>query len=72
MLNNQQSINLIYLFLCIFNYYTDQGSHSHSSTGNAAAENHNLHAKDGEMITLQRSPGRTRLVSAGQISIGKM
>ncbi|VDI48070.1 Hypothetical predicted protein [Mytilus galloprovincialis] len=47
----------------------DQGSHSHSSTGNAAAENHNLHAKDGEMITLQRSPGRTRLVSAGQISI---
>ncbi|OPL20986.1 triple collagen helix repeat-containing, partial [Mytilus galloprovincialis] len=47
----------------------DQGNHSHSSTGNAAAENHNLHAKDGEMITLQRSPGRTRPVSAGQISI---
>ncbi|XP_063425019.1 uncharacterized protein LOC134708430 isoform X2 [Mytilus trossulus] len=47
----------------------DQGSHSNSSTGNAAAENHNLHAKDGEMITLQRSPGRTRLLSAGQISI---
>ncbi|XP_076089916.1 uncharacterized protein LOC143061939 [Mytilus galloprovincialis] len=46
----------------------DQGNHTHASKDNVAAENHNLHTKEGEIISLQRSPGNTRPVSAEQIS----
>ncbi|CAC5373071.1 unnamed protein product [Mytilus coruscus] len=48
---------------------TVQDPHNHSNMDIGAAENHNLHAREKEIITHQRSPGRTRPVSEDHITI---
>ncbi|XP_052091081.1 uncharacterized protein LOC127727978 isoform X2 [Mytilus californianus] len=48
---------------------TVQDPHNHSNRDNGAAENHNLHAREKEIITHQRSPGRTQPVSNDHITI---
>ncbi|CAC5419691.1 unnamed protein product [Mytilus coruscus] len=48
---------------------TVQDPCNHSSMNNGAAENHSLHVREKEIISLQRSPGKTRPVPVEQITI---
>ncbi|XP_052091079.1 uncharacterized protein LOC127727977 isoform X2 [Mytilus californianus] len=43
---------------------------NHSSMNNGAAENHSWHVREKEIVSLQRSPGKTRPVPVEQITIG--